>query len=74
MPLRAILRHAPVAVNACIRLDALLKCARSEVAGLRFTLECVVECDSTDLPVLRAEIAYQAWPLACSRIGDAYAM
>jgi acyl dehydratase len=55
----------PVPVNSCIRLDATLKCVRAERAGLRLTLECTVECDRTELPVLHAEIAYQVWPSAC---------
>jgi acyl dehydratase len=58
---------APVPVNSCIRLDATLKCARAELAGLRITLECTVECDRTDVPVLHADIAYQLGPFA--RIG-----
>ncbi|WP_322057043.1 MaoC/PaaZ C-terminal domain-containing protein [Paraburkholderia sp. J63] len=52
---------APVPVNSCIRLDARLKCARTELASLRFVLECTVECDSTTAPVLEAEIAYRVW-------------
>jgi acyl dehydratase len=53
---------APVPVNASIRLDATLKCARTELAALRFTLECAIECDATDQPVMQADIAYRAWP------------
>lgn len=57
---------APVPVNACIRLDARLKCARTELASLRFVLECTIECDSTTAPVLEADIAYQVWQPACA--------
>lgn len=56
---------APVPVDAAIRLDATLKCARREAGALKFTLECAVESDCTDRPVLEAEVSYLAWPLAC---------
>ncbi|SAK80268.1 MaoC/PaaZ C-terminal domain-containing protein [Caballeronia ptereochthonis] len=65
---------APVPVNSCIRLDATLKWARAEIAGLRFTLECTIECDCTDLPALQADISYQVWPLACSGVGRVLAL
>jgi acyl dehydratase len=64
---------APVPVNSCIRLDATLKCARAESARLRFTLECTIECDCTDVPVLQADITYQVWPLACMETSQTFA-
>ncbi|WP_051481591.1 MaoC/PaaZ C-terminal domain-containing protein [Paraburkholderia nodosa] len=57
---------APVPVSSCIRLDARLKSARTELTGLRFVLGCTVECDSTTEPALEADIVYQVWPLACA--------
>jgi acyl dehydratase len=57
---------AAVPVNASIRLDAALKCARTEASALRFTLECAVECDRAEVPVLQAEVSYRVWPLSCA--------
>jgi acyl dehydratase len=57
---------APVPVDTSIRLVATLKCARREAGALKFTLECLVEGDCTDLPVLKADVSYLAWPLTCA--------
>jgi acyl dehydratase len=63
----------PVPVDSCIRLDVTLKSAEADGEGLNLVLDCTMECDATQGPVLQADILYRVSQSSCDPVCPAVA-